>query len=101
MQSFFDSVLNWAPRKGTHTAAKLPADAEAKCEECFFHLIYIIKWYDVPPKVRYNTGRIHCSLTIYFVAHCWIQSDWKLCPPQQQDHICQAGLSSGQHCGKR
>ncbi|KIK80670.1 hypothetical protein PAXRUDRAFT_15653 [Paxillus rubicundulus Ve08.2h10] len=49
--TFFDSVLNWSPQKGTHTAVKLPADTKAKCEECFFHLVYIIKWYSVPPKL--------------------------------------------------
>ncbi|KAF9218158.1 hypothetical protein BS17DRAFT_687479, partial [Gyrodon lividus] len=27
VRSFFDSVLNWTPRKGTCTAAKLPANA--------------------------------------------------------------------------
>ncbi|KIK73435.1 hypothetical protein PAXRUDRAFT_178440, partial [Paxillus rubicundulus Ve08.2h10] len=43
--------LNWSPRKGTRAAAKLPTNAEDKCEEEFFHLVYIMKWHRVPPKL--------------------------------------------------
>ncbi|KAF8547191.1 hypothetical protein OG21DRAFT_1527322 [Imleria badia] len=50
-ETFFNSVLNWSPRKGTCTAAKLPADVEVKCKECFFRLVYIIMWYFIPPKL--------------------------------------------------
>ncbi|KIK74376.1 hypothetical protein PAXRUDRAFT_19942 [Paxillus rubicundulus Ve08.2h10] len=51
VQSFFDSILNWSPRKGTRTAAKLPANADDKCTEAFFRLVYIMKWHSVPPKL--------------------------------------------------
>ncbi|KAN0091452.1 hypothetical protein V8E55_005018, partial [Tylopilus felleus] len=44
--------------KGTHTAAKLPANAEEKCEESFFRLVYIMKWYDVPPKLLIGFDQI-------------------------------------------
>ncbi|KAG1758482.1 hypothetical protein EDD22DRAFT_981399 [Suillus occidentalis] len=37
--------------EGTRVAAKLPSDAEDKCKECFFRLVYIIKWHSVPPKL--------------------------------------------------
>ncbi|KAG1811120.1 uncharacterized protein BJ212DRAFT_1483790 [Suillus subaureus] len=51
VRSFFESVLDWTPHKGTCVAAKLPSDAEDKCKECFFCLVYIIKWHSVPPKL--------------------------------------------------
>lgn len=51
VQSFFDSVLNWSPCKGTHTAAKLPTNVEDKCEEAVFWPVYVIKWNDVLPKM--------------------------------------------------
>ncbi|KAH7903146.1 hypothetical protein BJ138DRAFT_1107918 [Hygrophoropsis aurantiaca] len=35
----------------TCAAAHLPADAEDTCEECFFCLVYIMKWHNVLPKV--------------------------------------------------
>lgn len=54
VRTFFDSVLNWSPRKGTRTAAKLPTDFEEKChEEAFFRLVYVMKWYNVLPKVYF------------------------------------------------
>ena len=45
------SMMDWTPRKGTHTAAHLPADAEDTCEEAFFRQVYIMKWNDIHPKV--------------------------------------------------
>ncbi|KAG6372943.1 hypothetical protein JVT61DRAFT_6981 [Boletus reticuloceps] len=36
VRSFFDSVLGWSPHKGTPAVAKLPANAEHKCEEDSF-----------------------------------------------------------------
>ena len=62
--SFFNSVLNWSPCKGTCTAAKLPANAEDKCEEAFFQLIYVIKWNDVLPKVCKSH---FLSTTLWFI----------------------------------
>ncbi|KAG1802170.1 uncharacterized protein HD556DRAFT_1304341 [Suillus plorans] len=60
--SFFESVLDWSPRKGTRAAAHLPADAEETCEECFFRLVYIMKWYNVPPKLVVNFDQVGCYL---------------------------------------
>ncbi|KIK78047.1 hypothetical protein PAXRUDRAFT_17101 [Paxillus rubicundulus Ve08.2h10] len=51
VRSFFDSVLNWSPHKGTRMAAKLPANADDKCMEAFFRLVYIMKWHSVLPKL--------------------------------------------------
>ncbi|KAG1736095.1 uncharacterized protein EDB91DRAFT_1083444 [Suillus paluster] len=62
VQSFFKSVLNWSLRKGTRAAAHLPADAEETCEECFFRLVYIMKWHNVPPKLMVNFDQVGCYL---------------------------------------
>lgn len=32
-------------------AAHLPGDAEEKCEEAFFHLVYVMKWHNIPLKM--------------------------------------------------
>ncbi|KAH7912830.1 hypothetical protein BJ138DRAFT_734134 [Hygrophoropsis aurantiaca] len=58
VRSFFESVMDWSPRKGTRAAAKLPRDAEDKCEEAFFRLVYIMKWHNVPPKLIVNFDQI-------------------------------------------
>ncbi|KAF9218369.1 hypothetical protein BS17DRAFT_873587 [Gyrodon lividus] len=62
VRSFFDSLLNWTPQKGTCTAAKLPANAEEKCEESFFCLVYIIKWHHVPPELIIGFNQIGCNI---------------------------------------
>lgn len=49
--------MNWTPRKGTRAAAHLPVDAEKKCEEAFFRLVYVMKWHNVPPKVSLPMSR--------------------------------------------
>ncbi|KAF9228303.1 hypothetical protein BS17DRAFT_793086 [Gyrodon lividus] len=46
----------------TRTAAKLPANAEEKCEESFFRLVYIIKWHHVPPKLIISFNQIGCNI---------------------------------------
>ncbi|KAF9224443.1 hypothetical protein BS17DRAFT_795444 [Gyrodon lividus] len=43
-------------------AAKLPANAEEKCEESFFRLVYIIKWHHVPPKLIIGFNQIGCNI---------------------------------------
>ena len=55
-------MLNWSPQKGTRTAAKLPANADEKCEESFFCLVYIIKWHHVPPKLIVGFNQIGSNI---------------------------------------
>jgi hypothetical protein len=85
VRSFLDSVLNWSPRKGTRAAAKLPADAEDKCEEAFFQLAYIMKWHNVPPKVCTYIGdtTIHTS-NLNFVNNSSLLGLIKLDPTSSQ-----------------
>lgn len=78
MRSFFESVLDWTPRKGTRAAAKLPPDAEEKCEECFFRLVYIMKWHSIPPKVSSSpASNSHgYSLLMVLLVGCGLRPDW-------------------------
>ena len=55
-------MLTWSPQKGTHTAVKLPANADEKCEETFFCLVYIIKWHYVPLKLIVGFDQIGCNI---------------------------------------
>ena len=81
--AFVQSKLNWTPRKGTHAAAHLPADAEDQCEVAFFWLVYAMKWENVPPKVSANLYYNETLLTIYAACH-WHGSNWQLYSTQQQ-----------------
>ena len=47
-----------------HTAAKPSANADEKCEESFFHLVYIIKWHCVPPKLIVSFNQIGCNILL-------------------------------------
>ncbi|KAG2092673.1 uncharacterized protein F5147DRAFT_748008 [Suillus discolor] len=43
---------------GTRVFAKIPGDAEDRCEEAFFRLVYIMKWHTVPPKLLVGFDQI-------------------------------------------
>ncbi|KXN80633.1 hypothetical protein AN958_09263 [Leucoagaricus sp. SymC.cos] len=58
IRSFFESVMNWTPRKATRTARHIPPDAADICERAFFRLVYAIEWFDIPSKLVVNVDQV-------------------------------------------
>jgi len=55
---FYESVLNWTPRKVTCVAAHIPPNAPELCEQTFFRLVYAIKWEEIPVKLVINVDQM-------------------------------------------
>jgi hypothetical protein len=49
--------LNWAERKATRAAQKIPDDWEDKCEKSFLRKAYSIKEYDIPSSLYVNSDQ--------------------------------------------
>jgi len=49
--------LNWAERKATRAAQKIPDDWEEKCEKSFLRKAYSIKEYDIPSTLYVNSDQ--------------------------------------------
>ncbi|KDQ60203.1 hypothetical protein JAAARDRAFT_46004 [Jaapia argillacea MUCL 33604] len=54
VRMFFESQMNWSPRKGTRAAAHVPANAQDVLERTFFHFIWLYQWEKILSKLWIN-----------------------------------------------
>ncbi|KDQ48970.1 hypothetical protein JAAARDRAFT_144133 [Jaapia argillacea MUCL 33604] len=51
VQMFFESQMNWSPRKGTRAATHVLANAQDVLERMFFHFVWLYQWEKILSKV--------------------------------------------------
>ncbi|SJL11765.1 uncharacterized protein ARMOST_15174 [Armillaria ostoyae] len=57
VQLYYKSNLKWSPQKATRAAAHIPENAGELCLQAFFHLVYAIKWENIPPELIINVDQ--------------------------------------------
>ncbi|KAG1836426.1 hypothetical protein C8R48DRAFT_751682 [Suillus tomentosus] len=67
----------------THAAAHLPANADEICEECFFQLVYIMKWYNVPSEGSKQVDMVAKDEKMCLFTACTSTADSDFLPFQQ------------------
>ena len=57
VRGWLHDAMNWAPRKATRAAHKLPVDWEDQVERSFLQKAYVVKEYDMLPEFHVNSDQ--------------------------------------------
>jgi hypothetical protein len=81
VRSLLQSKMNWSPRVGTRSAAKLPDDADEQCERTLFRICYALHWNQIPPELLINIDQ----QGMYVLPNC--STTWETVGTKQIDVI--------------